>query len=120
VYGFRTRGADQASSSNQHLHAYGLICTTDLLDLSEWTGDPWYRERALETVDCFRQLLPARDGEYNAYRGMITERYYQTECFQPKGMVLTLSHAWSAGVLLLACEQLIERGEVGRGEAPRP
>jgi hypothetical protein len=51
---------------------------------------------------------------------MITERYYQTECFQPKGMVLTLSHAWSAGVLLLACEQLIERGEVGRGEAPRP
>ncbi|MGN6502850.1 MAG: hypothetical protein ACTHKX_08110, partial [Pseudolysinimonas sp.] len=114
VYGFRTRGADQASSSNQHLHAYGLICTAGLLDLSEWTGDPWYRERALETADCFRQLLPARDGEYNAYRGMITERYYQTECFQPKGMVLTLSHAWSAGVLLQACEQLIERGEAQR------
>ncbi|THG29269.1 hypothetical protein [Naasia lichenicola] len=109
--GFSTRGADQASSSNQHLHAYGLICTADLLDLSAWTGDSWYRDRALETVDCFRQLLPERDGDYNAYRGMITERYYQTECFQPKGMVLTLSHAWSAGVLLLACEQLLARGE---------
>jgi hypothetical protein len=109
VYGFRTRGADQASSSNQHLHAYGLICTDDLLDLSEWTGDPWYRERALETLACFRQLLPERDGDLNAYRGMVTERYYQTECFQPKGMILTLSHAWSAGVLLLACEQVLAR-----------
>ena len=25
-YGFRTRGADQASPANQHLHAFGLIC----------------------------------------------------------------------------------------------
>jgi hypothetical protein len=113
VYGFRTRGADQASSSNQHLHAYGLICTADLLDLSEWTGDPWYRRRALETLACFRQLLPQRDGDLNAYRGMVTERYYQTDCFQPKGMMLTLSHAWSAGVLLLACEHVIARGEGG-------
>jgi hypothetical protein len=109
-YGFRTRGADQASSSNQHLHAYGLICTSDLLDLSDWTGDAWYRDRARETFACFRQLLPLRDGDLNAYRGMITERYYQTECFQPKGMMLTLSHAWSAGVLLLACEDVLARG----------
>lgn len=110
AYGFRTRGADQASSSNQHLHAYGLICTEELLELSEWTGDDWYRIRAEEAFACFQQLLPRHDGELNAYRGMITERYYQTECFQPKGMMLTLSHAWSAGVLLLACEDLIARG----------
>lgn len=107
VYGFATRGGDQASPSNQHLHAYGLVCTDELADLSAATGDPHYRERALEALDCFRQLVPAADGEVNAYRGMITERYYQTECFQPKGMLLTLSHAWSAGVLLLACEQVI-------------
>jgi hypothetical protein len=110
TWDFRTRGADQASSSNQHLHAYGLICTGDLLDLTEWTGDDWYRVRAEETFACFRQLLPLADGDLNAYRGMITERYYQTECFQPKGMMLTLSHAWSAGVLLLASEELIRRG----------
>lgn len=110
TWGFRTRGADQASSSNQHLHAYGLICTDDLLDLADWTGDDWYRVRAEEAFACFRQLLPLADGDLNAYRGMITERYYQTECFQPKGMMLTLSHAWSAGVLLLASEDMIRRG----------
>ncbi len=110
TWDFRTRGADQASSSNQHVHAYGLICTDDLLDLAAWTGDDWYRVRAEEAFACFRQLLPLADGDLNAYRGMITERYYQTECFQPKGMMLTLSHAWSAGVLLLASEDMVDRG----------
>jgi hypothetical protein len=38
-YGFRTRGADQASPSNQHLHNYGLICTPELVALSTLTGD---------------------------------------------------------------------------------
>ncbi|WP_051425499.1 hypothetical protein [Jiangella gansuensis] len=105
VYGFASRGADQASPSNQHLHAYGLVCTRELTELSAATGDPHYRERAEEALACFRQLIASKDGEVNSYRGMITERYYQTSCFQPKGMLLTLSHAWSAGVLLLACEQ---------------
>ncbi|MEV0159002.1 hypothetical protein [Nonomuraea fuscirosea] len=112
VYGFATRGADQASPSNQHLHAYGLVCTAELIELSRALGDPYYAERAHETLDCFRQLLPAADGDLNAYRGMITERYYQTDCFQPKGMYLTLSHAWSAGVLLLACEQILAQSPV--------
>ncbi|MCK2217172.1 hypothetical protein MF672_025785 [Actinomadura sp. ATCC 31491] len=107
VYGFATRGADQASPSNQHVHAYGLVCTAELIELSRALGDPYYAERAAETLACFRQLLPAADGDVNGYRGMITERYYQTDCFQPKGMYLTLSHAWSAGVLLLACEQAL-------------
>ncbi|MEV0146104.1 MULTISPECIES: hypothetical protein [unclassified Nonomuraea] len=109
AYGFATRGGDQASPSNQHLHAYGLVCTAELLELAGALGDPFYAERAYETLDCFRQLLPAADGDLNGYRGMITERYYQTACFQPKGMYLTLSHAWSAGVLLLACEQVLRR-----------
>ncbi len=113
AYGFATRGADQASPTNQHLHAYGLVCTAELLELAAALGDDHYRQRALETLACFRQLLPVRDGEVNAYRGMVTERYYQTECFQPKGMVLTLSHAWSVGVLLLGCEQALARGEDG-------
>lgn len=110
VYDFGTRGADQASASNQHLHAYGLVCTRELLELAEATGDEHYRERALETLACFRQFVARFDGDFNAYRGMVTERYYQTECFQPKGMLLTLSHAWSAGVLLLGCEDAIARG----------
>lgn len=110
MYDFGTRGADQASASNQHLHAYGLVCTRELLDLAVATGDDHYRERALETLACFRQFVARFDGDFNAYRGMVTERYYQTECFQPKGMLLTLSHAWSAGVLLLGCEDALAAG----------
>jgi hypothetical protein len=107
VYGFRTRGGDQASPSNQHLHAYGLVCTAELRELSAALGDPHYAERADETLACFRQFVARADGDFNAYRGMVSERYYQTQCFQPKGMLLTLSHAWSVGVLLLACEQTL-------------
>jgi len=110
VYDFGSRGADQASSSNQHLHAYGLVCTAELLELAEATGDAHYRERAEETLACFRQFIARQDGDFNAYRGMVTERFYQTSCFQPKGMMLTLSHAWSVGVLLLGCEQAIQAG----------
>jgi uncharacterized protein YyaL (SSP411 family) len=110
THGFATRGADQASPSNQHLHAYGLVCTAEMLELSAATGDPYYAERAAETLACFRQMLPLEDGQLNGYRGMVTERYYQTECFQPKGMYLTLSHAWSVGVLLLGSEQAISAG----------
>ena len=115
-YGFASRGADQASPANQHLHAYGLICTAELVELSAVLGDPSYAERAVETLRCFRQFVARQDGDFNAYRGMVSERYYQTACFQPKGMLLTLSHAWSVGVLLLACEQTLagSDGEVRR------
>lgn len=106
-YDFASRGADTASPSNQHLHAYGLVCTAELAELSAACGDPHYAERAREALACFRQFVARFDGDFNAYRGMVSERFYQTACFQPKGMLLTLSHAWSAGVLLLACEQAL-------------
>lgn len=81
-----------------------------MVELSRALGDDHYAERALEHLACFRQLVPRVDGELNAYRGMVTERYYQTACFQPKGMLLTLSHAWSVGVLLLGSEQAVALG----------
>ncbi|GAA4493856.1 hypothetical protein GCM10023191_032020 [Actinoallomurus oryzae] len=104
AYGFRSRGADQASPSNQHLHAYGLICLPEMVELAEATGDPYYLELTRENLACFRQFIAREDGDFNAYKGMASERYYQTACFQAKGMLLTLSHAWSVGVLLLGCE----------------
>lgn len=107
VYRFASRGADNASPSNQHLHSYGLVCSAELAELTAACGDGYYVERARETLACFRQFVARFDGDFNAYRGMVTERYYQTNCFQPKGMVLPLSHAWSVGVLLLACEQAV-------------
>lgn len=110
-YGFRTRGGDQASPSNQHLHAFGLICLPEWVRLARHLGDPYYLRSARENLDCFRQFVARADGDFNAYRGMVSERFYQTECFQAKGMLLTLSHAWSAGVLLYACEQARELPE---------
>lgn len=113
IYGFASRGADQASPSNPHLHAYGLVCTDELLQLADALGDSFYAERALEHLACFRQFVARVDGDFNAYRGMVTERYYQTACFQPKGMILGLSHAWSVGVLLLGAEQALAASRAG-------
>ncbi|MEV5172631.1 hypothetical protein AB0L10_16455 [Streptomyces flaveolus] len=110
-YGFRTRGADQASPSNQHLHAFGLICLPETVRLARHLGDPYYLRSARENLDCFRQFVARADGDFNAYRGMVSERFYQTDCFQAKGMLLTLSHAWSAGVLLYACEHALDLPE---------
>src|SRR5690606_21991535 len=53
---FTTRGADQASPPNQHLHAYGLVCTREMLELAAATGEEYYAERALEHLACFRQM----------------------------------------------------------------
>ena len=105
--GFRSRAADQASPANQHLHAFGLICLPELLRLADATGDDVYRRTAHENLDCFRQSIARYDGDLGGQRGMAAERYLQTDCFGPKGTLDPLSHAWSVGVLLLACEELL-------------
>jgi hypothetical protein len=105
--GFRTRGADQASPANQHLHAFALICLPDLLRLAAATGDEHYARAAHENLACFRQSIAREDGDLGARRGMAAERYLQTDCFGPKGTLDPLSHAWSIGVLLYACEELL-------------
>jgi hypothetical protein len=109
-YGFRTRGADQASPPNQHLHAFGLVCLPEMVRLAGALGDDYYLARTRENLACFRQFIAREDGDFDAYRGMATERYYQTDCFAAKGMLLTLSHAWSVGVLLYGCEAALELG----------
>jgi hypothetical protein len=101
-YDFKSVGADQASAANQHLHAFGLICLPELMRL----GEP-YRTSALQHLECFRQFIARRDGDFGAMRGMAAERYLQTDCFGPKGSIDPLSHAWSIGVLLYACEALL-------------
>jgi hypothetical protein len=105
--GFRTRGADTASPANQHLHAFALICLPEMLRLAEATGDTYYRDAALENLACFRQCVARHDGDFGARKGMAAERYLQTDCFGPKGTLDPLSHAWSIGVLLYACEEVL-------------
>jgi hypothetical protein len=104
-YDFRSRGADQASPSNQHLHNYGLFCFPEMMRLWEYTGDDYYLERTRDNLSCFLQFVAREDGDFNAYKGMVTERYYNTNCFQPKGMMLTLSHSWCVGLVLYAAQE---------------
>jgi hypothetical protein len=104
-YGFRARGADNASPANPHLHSFGLICLPEMVRLARATGDEHYRETTRENLACFRQFIAREDADFGARRGMATERYYQTDCFGPKGDLLALSHAWSVGVLLYGCEE---------------
>jgi hypothetical protein len=105
---FSTFGADTASPVNPHLHAFGLICHPELVQLARALGDSYYSDRAREHLQCFRQFVARSDGDFGARRGMATERYYQTDYVGPKGTLLPLSHAWSVGVLLYACEAELE------------
>jgi len=119
-YDFRTRGADQASSCNQHLHAYGLVCLPETLSLWRATGDAYYLERTQDVLACFLQFIAREDGDFNARRGMVSERYYQTDCFGPPGGLLTLSHAWSVGVLLHACLAAMDEPDLASPSRRRP
>jgi hypothetical protein len=101
---FRSRGADQASPANQHLHSYGLLCLPELVRLSRLARDPHYAERAREHLACYRQLIARHDDDFGARRGMTPERLYQTACFGPKGELGPLSHAWCLGLLLYAAD----------------
>ena len=108
AWNLRTRGADQASPANQHLHAFGLVCLPELVRLAAAVGDSYYREQAVENLACFRQFVAREDGDFGAQKGMAAERYFQTDCFEAKGMIGTLSHAWSVGLLLYGCECALE------------
>jgi hypothetical protein len=109
-HGFRTRGADQASPANQHLHSFGLICLPEMVRLARETGEEWYERTTRENLACFRQFVARDDGDFGAMKGMTTERYYQTDVFDEKGGLLPLAHAWTGGVLLYACEAALELG----------
>jgi hypothetical protein len=104
-YDYRSRGADQASTSNQHLHNYGLFCVPEMLRLWKYSGDRYYLDRTRDHIACFLQFIAREDGDFNAYKGMVTERFYNTNCFQPKGMMLTLSHSWCIGLVLYAAQE---------------
>jgi hypothetical protein len=113
--GFRTIGADLASPANQHLHAYGLICTADLVELSRWTGDDRYRAAARAAFAWARQLLVRTEGDLGGRRGMMAERAYQTRYDGPKGAIGPLSHAWCLGLLLHAAELALVDSELADG-----
>ena len=104
TYDFRSRGADVASPRNQHLHGQGLICLPEMMRLAEHAGDPYYLERTRDNLACFLQFIAREDGDFNARKGMVTERYFNSRGAGPKGAMLPIAHARSAGLVLYACQ----------------
>jgi hypothetical protein len=109
-YDFRSKGADIASPSNQHLHNYGYICIPSLLRLWRLTGDDYYFARARDHVFCFRQFIAREDADFNARKGMVPEQWFHTDWTHPKGMVLPLAHSWCAGWIVWVEDWLREWG----------
>jgi glyoxylase-like metal-dependent hydrolase (beta-lactamase superfamily II) len=112
--GYRTRGADIASPSNNHIHMYGLICQRELFQLSRLLEDPWYSARATAHLACFVGEVALRNGQFGGAerRGMIAEQWYTTDWSREgrAGYMAPVSHAWCLGLLLLACEEWADQG----------
>ncbi len=102
-YDFRSLGADQASPANQHLHAFGL----DLPARSSCGSASRTARPRCSISSASASSSRGTTATSARMRGMAAERYLQTDCFGPKGSVDPLSHAWSIGVLLYACEALL-------------
>ncbi len=113
--GFRSTGFDMASPANQHLHAYGLICTGELVALSRLLGDRRYATAAAEQLAAARQVIVREDGMLGGRRGMMPERLYQTRYDGEKGDIGPLSHAWCLGLLLHAAELAVVTPELADG-----
>jgi hypothetical protein len=108
AYDYRTRGADIASPSNQQLHAFGLVCLPEMLRLWRHTGDREFLVRTQDNLAAALQFIARHDGDFNAYRGMVSARYCQTDWAQAKGMMRPLSQASSVGLVLAAAHHAME------------
>jgi hypothetical protein len=111
-YDYRTKGLDISSPNNVHLHPYGLIALPEMLALWEATGDAYLLKQTRNNLQGCLQMLAPCDGAFDARRGMMTERWYQTPCGTPKGGTLQLAHSWATGLVLYAAEELRAFGHV--------
>ena len=76
TYQLRSRGGDLASFKNNHLHVYGLDTDMSLRELTRLTGDSRWKQLADDHWNFSAQLPPLVDGQFNSYRGMVTEQFY--------------------------------------------
>lgn len=108
LYKFKTIGGDIASPVNQHLHNYGLICVPEMLKLYKFTQDRYYLDRTIDNICFSLQFIARFDGDFNSFKGMMTEQFYYVDWLRPAGTILTLSHAWCLGMVLYAFTSVIE------------
>ncbi|MDQ6884401.1 MAG: hypothetical protein M3077_09245 [Candidatus Dormibacteraeota bacterium] len=104
TYDFRSRGADLASPRSQHLHPRGLLCLPEMVRLAEHLDDDYYLDRTRDNLACFLQFIAREEGDFNARKGMVSERYANTRGLVPKGSIEPVSSALSAGLILYACQ----------------
>ena len=76
AYDMSSKGGDFASVSNNHLHVFEMMVAPHLFKLADWTGDDYYRQRALDHWDFCVQYLCRVDGQFNGFRGACPEQYY--------------------------------------------
>ncbi|NQU39716.1 MAG: hypothetical protein HQ523_07170 [Lentisphaerae bacterium] len=76
VYGMRSKGGDFASVSNNHPHIFEVMVTRELFDLTRWTGNDYYRRRAIEHWRFVCQMLCRVDRQFNGFRGGMAEQFY--------------------------------------------
>jgi hypothetical protein len=72
-------GTSPASVRNRHLQNWDTVAGTALADLSEWTGDPWYRQAAVDLLVQSCQLVERGDGALGIPLGGQSEQWYATE-----------------------------------------
>jgi len=104
---FQTRGGDISSAAAPTLVPSGLVSLGEMRKLSALTGDKYFDQRALEGRLYATQLLARVDGEFNARGGHAIHQVFHTDWWQPKGMVLSVGHAITCGLVLYA--EMIER-----------
>jgi len=102
LYEYRTRGADISSPAAHAICNQALWTYPEMIKLTNLTGDAYYRDRAEEhRISCL-QMIAREDGEFGARKGMVPHQLYHTDWWQPKGCLLSLSHASSLGGVLYA------------------
>jgi len=120
-YRMRSRGGDLASTANNTLHVFEALCTRHLCLLSDWTKNPYYRDRARDHWGFVCQYLCRCDGMYNGFRGAMTEQFYWTDWgswfnYQPpvyhrqKGHVCAFSNSWCIAMVPLGAAAAASEG----------
>ena len=77
--GVSTWGTAPASARNRHVQNWDTVAAPALADLSEWTGDPWYRQAAVDHLVQSCQLVERGSGALGIPLGGQSEQWYGTE-----------------------------------------
>lgn len=77
--GVSTWGTAPASARNRHVQNWDTVAALALADLSQWTGDPWYRQAAIDHLVQSCQLVERGSGALGIPLGGQSEQWYATE-----------------------------------------